>query len=61
MQRVKTSRGVNLSRKAYYADMALELAKQYNAALAGEVSPEQAVKTLQSDLKTIIEEGQAVG
>jgi multiple sugar transport system substrate-binding protein len=45
----------------YYSDMSPELAKQYNAALAGEVSPEQAVKTLQSDLHNIIEEGQAAG
>ncbi len=45
----------------YYSDMSLELAQQYNAALAGEVSPEQAVQTLQNDLQSIIEEGQAAG
>jgi multiple sugar transport system substrate-binding protein len=45
----------------YYSDMSLELAEQYNAALAGEVPPEQAVKTLQSALQSIIEEGQAAG
>ena len=44
----------------YYSDMSLELAKQYNAALAGDVSPEQAVNTLQSQLQQIVEEGQQV-
>ncbi|MDF2701289.1 MAG: extracellular solute-binding protein family 1 [Rubrobacteraceae bacterium] len=45
----------------YYSDISLELAEQFNAALAGDVSPEQAVKTLQSDLQSIVEEGQAAG
>jgi multiple sugar transport system substrate-binding protein len=45
----------------YFSDISLELAEQFNAALGGEVSPEQAVKTLQSDLQRIVEEGQAVG
>lgn len=45
----------------YYSDISLELAEQFNAALAGEVPPEQAVKTLQSDLQSIVEEGQAAG
>jgi multiple sugar transport system substrate-binding protein len=45
----------------YYSDMSLALAEQFNAALAGEVSPEQAVKTLQSELQQIVEEGQAAG
>jgi multiple sugar transport system substrate-binding protein len=44
----------------FYSDMSLELAKQYNASLAGDVSPEQAVNTLQSDLQQIVEEGQQV-
>ncbi len=41
--------------------MSLELAEQYNASLAGDVSPEQAVETLQNRLQQIAEEGQAVG
>ncbi len=45
----------------YYSDISLELAKQYNAALAGEVSPEQAVNTLQTQLQEIVEQGQAAG
>ncbi len=45
----------------YYSDMSLKLAEQYNAALAGEASPEQAVQTLQSELQSIVEEGQAAG
>jgi multiple sugar transport system substrate-binding protein len=45
----------------YYSDMSLELAEQFNGALAGEVSPEQAAKTLQSNLQSIVEEGQAAG
>ena len=44
----------------FYSDMSLELAKQYNAALAGDVSPEQAVNTLQSQLQQIVEEGEQV-
>ena len=43
----------------YYSDMSLELAEQYNAALAGDVSPEEAVNTLQSQLQEIVEQGQA--
>jgi multiple sugar transport system substrate-binding protein len=44
----------------YYSDMSLELAKQFNSALAGDVSAGQAVDTLQSDLQQIVEEGQQV-
>jgi multiple sugar transport system substrate-binding protein len=42
----------------YYADMSLEMNEQFNACLKGDVSPEQAVKTLQEDLQRIIEAGQ---
>ena len=45
----------------YYSDISLELAEQFNAALGGEVSPEQAAKTLQNNLQSIVEEGQAAG
>jgi multiple sugar transport system substrate-binding protein len=44
-----------------YSDMSLEMAEQFNATLAGEVSPEQAVQTLQNDLQQIAEEAQAAG
>ncbi len=45
----------------YYSDMSLKLAEQFNASLAGEVSPEQATQTLQSELQEIIQQGQAAG
>jgi multiple sugar transport system substrate-binding protein len=44
----------------YYSDISLKLAEQYNAALGGDVSPEQAVRTLQTELQEIIEQGEAV-
>ena len=40
----------------YYGDMSLEMAEQFNAALKGDISPEQAVKTLQKSLGQIMEE-----
>ncbi len=43
-----------------YSDMSLELAKQFNASLAGEVPPDQAVSMLQSELERIVEQGQQV-
>jgi multiple sugar transport system substrate-binding protein len=42
----------------YYSDMSLEMQEQFNASLKGDISPEQAVKTLQADLERIIEAGQ---
>ncbi len=45
----------------FYSDMSLEIAKQFNASLAGDVPPEEAVATLQKDLQAIVEEGQAAG
>jgi multiple sugar transport system substrate-binding protein len=41
----------------YYSDMSLEMAEQFNSSLKGDVSPEQAVKTLQSQLQNIVEQG----
>ena len=34
------------------------MAEQFNGVLKGEVSPEQAVQTLQKQLESIIEQGQ---
>jgi multiple sugar transport system substrate-binding protein len=45
----------------YYSDMSLEMAEQFTATLKGEVSPEEAVKTLQEQLQQIAEQGQAAG
>ena len=42
----------------YYSDMSLRMAKQFNASLQGNVSPDDAVKTLQEELTTIVEQGQ---
>ena len=41
----------------YYSDMSLRMAEQFNASLKGEVSPEQAIKTLQEELQNIVEQG----
>ena len=41
----------------YYSDMSLEMQEQFNASLKGDISPEEAVKTLQEDLERIIEAG----
>ncbi len=41
--------------------MSLKLAEQFNASLGGDVSPEQAVNTLQSELEQIVEQGQQAG
>ncbi len=41
----------------YYSDMSLQMAEQFNQTLKGNVSPEQAVKTLQQELSSIIEQG----
>jgi len=42
----------------YYSDMSLEMAEQFNASLKGDISPEQAVGTLQNQLQNIIEQAQ---
>jgi multiple sugar transport system substrate-binding protein len=42
----------------YYSDMSLRMAKQFNSSLQGNVSPEDALKTLQEELATIVELGQ---
>ena len=41
----------------YYSDMSLKMAEQFNSALKGDTSPEQAVKTLQGELQSIVEQG----
>ena len=46
----------------YYSDVSLELAEQLNASLSGDISPEDAVATLQEDLQQIVDQGeQAAG
>ena len=42
----------------YYSDMSLEMAEQFNASLSGEISPEEAARTLKEQLERFIEEGQ---
>jgi multiple sugar transport system substrate-binding protein len=40
----------------FYGDMSLEMAEQFNASLKGEVSPQQAVETLQKGLSSIMQQ-----
>ena len=40
----------------YYGDMSLEMQSQFNDALTGDVSPEQAVETLQKNLTSIMKQ-----
>jgi multiple sugar transport system substrate-binding protein len=40
----------------FYGDMSLEMQEQFNAALKGEVSPQQAVETLQKSLSSIMQQ-----
>ena len=42
----------------FYGDMSLEMAEQFNAALKGDVSPQQAVKSLQQSLSSIMEQAE---
>jgi multiple sugar transport system substrate-binding protein len=42
----------------YYGDMSIEMSEQFNAALKGDISPEEACKTLQKSLGQIMEEAQ---
>jgi multiple sugar transport system substrate-binding protein len=41
----------------YYSDMSLEMAKQFNAVLKGETSPEAALRTLETELQNVVGEG----
>jgi multiple sugar transport system substrate-binding protein len=43
----------------YYSDMSLRMGEQFSASLQGEVSPEEAVSTLQEELTRIVEQEQA--
>ena len=42
----------------YYSDMSLEMKDQFNASLSGNVSPEEAARTLKENLETFIQQGQ---
>ena len=42
----------------YYSDMSLEMQEQFNASLAGDTTPEEAARTLKSELESIIRQGQ---
>ncbi len=41
----------------YYSDMSLEMHEQFNTVVKGEISPEDAVASLQKSLEQIIEAG----
>ncbi len=45
----------------FYSDMSLRMAEQFNASLNGEVSPDEALATLQEELQEIIEQGRQQG
>jgi multiple sugar transport system substrate-binding protein len=42
----------------YYSDMSLEMRDQFNASLKGEVSPEEAARTMKENLERLIQQGQ---
>jgi multiple sugar transport system substrate-binding protein len=42
----------------YYSDMSLEMAELFNASLSGDISPEEAARTLKEQLERFIKEGQ---
>jgi multiple sugar transport system substrate-binding protein len=42
----------------YYSDMSLEMQDLFNASLKGDTTPEEAARTLKSELETIIQQGQ---
>jgi multiple sugar transport system substrate-binding protein len=42
----------------YYSDMSLEIRDQFNASLLGEISPEQAARTMKENLENLIQQGQ---
>jgi multiple sugar transport system substrate-binding protein len=42
----------------YYSDMSLEMAEQFNASLTGDLTPEEAARTLKKGLENIIQQGE---
>jgi multiple sugar transport system substrate-binding protein len=42
----------------YYSDMSLEMRDQFNASLLGDVSPEDAARTMKENLENLIQQGQ---
>jgi multiple sugar transport system substrate-binding protein len=42
----------------YYSDMSLEIRDQFNASLLGEISPEEAARTMKENLENLIQQGQ---
>ena len=43
----------------YYSDISLSMAKRFNEALTGEISPEQADEMLQTEMQELIDKGQS--
>nr|MDQ3302063.1 extracellular solute-binding protein [Actinomycetota bacterium] len=41
-----------------YSDISLEMAEKFSASLAGEMSPEEAVATLQEEMSSLVKQGQ---
>ena len=42
----------------YYSDMSLEMHEQFNASLLGDLTPEEAARTLKKNLENLIQQGQ---
>jgi multiple sugar transport system substrate-binding protein len=42
----------------YYSDMSLEIRDQFNSSLLGEISPEEAARTMKENLENLIQQGQ---
>jgi multiple sugar transport system substrate-binding protein len=42
----------------YYSEMSLEMAEQFNASLTGDVTPEEAARTMKKGLESIIQQGE---
>jgi ABC-type glycerol-3-phosphate transport system substrate-binding protein len=41
----------------YYSDMSLEMKEQFNASLVGDISPDEAARTLKEQLENFIQQG----
>ncbi len=43
----------------YYSDLSLKMSEKFNETLTGDISPEQAVNTLQKEMQQLINEGES--
>jgi multiple sugar transport system substrate-binding protein len=45
----------------FYSDISLELAAGFNSTLAGDTPPEEAVRSLQGEIQSIVDQGEQAG